>query len=817
MLLLASTALTNVARAQDAVAAKEQPPTETISVTAVPREENILPTSTISSSVYGLDLGVMDTPRSMSMLSRAQLDTVNIQDPRSFSYLSSSSFTDAAFGGPNIPRIRGQYADVFSNGMRESFTSTGYGAPASFNSIETVNITKGPASVVAGPGPGVGGSVDFVTKLPFYNEFQGSASIDFDTLENRRWGLDFGGPIEGTTAAYRLSYSGEDSDSYFTNHFKNQQSVYGVVTFRPRDNYSVQFNSEVVLTNYMENVGINRVNQTLIDSGQYLTGLPVGTAVGNNPYANISDFLQPIQLGKTVDLNHRITIDEPGGTSGHALTANAQLIQTVELNDNMTLKNNTFFNYENSDNQAQYYYADSAKNTFSVENRTDVQFKFATPIGDEEKGGLTLKSSVDAGVDFRFAHVNYIGNFNNETLSVFDLSGDPNSWVFPASSQFTATAPDFPPAFQYTSAMGRLQYGIPGRDPVNGGNTNESDLYDLGLFFEHKIEITPQVSILYGLRGDVVKADEHDPLGGADFGGLPQDHSTAWYANANANVSPVWRFAPWGSAYVTYDYTQNVTGQYGKGGIFTIGSPDNQAFQQTSRLYEAGLKFNVLDEKLFLGSAVFRQERVIPTGPGGTVPDNAKITGVETELNYQPERHFFATASYSYLHTRLSKAAGFYDFPAEPGTNFDGAGTLAIFAPNQKFDDPGIPQHVFNLLGNYRFNSGLGFRLGTQVTGPIETTTSGQLDLAAITAAGNIGFIPASVIANHGYYKSPQIPWQYTMNAAVYYDIGRYHINLAINNLTDQKNWEPNAPFYGNDSILRANPLSAELTVVAKF
>ena len=130
----------------------------------------------IPGSENGLDVKIypLDYP---GYPSKEQLQAVNIQDPRSFSYLTSSSYTDSAFGGPNVPRIRGQYADVFYNGMRSSFTSTGYGAPLSFNSIETINITKGPASVIAGPGPGVGGSADFITKRPEMSEFAGEGEF----------------------------------------------------------------------------------------------------------------------------------------------------------------------------------------------------------------------------------------------------------------------------------------------------------------------------------------------------------------------------------------------------------------------------------------------------------------------------------------------------------------------------------------------------------------------------------------------------------------------------------------------------------------
>src|ERR1700733_10415362 len=96
-------------------------------VNGIKRGDLVLPTTVTSSSAYGLDLGVMDTPRNNTLLSKAQLDALNIQNPGGFSYLTSSSYSDASFGQPNVPRIRGQYADMFFNGMRDSFTLNGYG------------------------------------------------------------------------------------------------------------------------------------------------------------------------------------------------------------------------------------------------------------------------------------------------------------------------------------------------------------------------------------------------------------------------------------------------------------------------------------------------------------------------------------------------------------------------------------------------------------------------------------------------------------------------------------------------------------------
>src|ERR1700726_1563949 len=107
-------------------------------INGIKRGELILPTTVTSTSAYGLDLGVMDTPRNNTLLSKAQLDALNIQNPGGFSYLTSSSYSDAAFGQPNVPRIRGQHAALFFNGMRDSFTLNGYGAPISFNSVDSI-------------------------------------------------------------------------------------------------------------------------------------------------------------------------------------------------------------------------------------------------------------------------------------------------------------------------------------------------------------------------------------------------------------------------------------------------------------------------------------------------------------------------------------------------------------------------------------------------------------------------------------------------------------------------------------------------------
>ena len=439
-------------------------------VNGIPYRETVLPTRMSSSSVYGLDLNVMDTPRNSTLLSTTQLETLNIQDPRAVAYLTASSYTDSAFGTPNIPRIRGQYADVFYNGMRDSFTDNGYGAPANFDSIETISITKGPASVVDGPGPGVGGEADFITKRPNMTRFAATVGGTVDSVGNHRWTLDISDPLIRDVLGVRISYSGEDSGSYFYGHYMRKNALYAALRWTPNDRYKLDFNAELNVEQYTENVGDNRINQAFIDSSLYVQGAPVGElfsaffggpapASRGLPYWRLSDRLSPgnpysptmpilteVELTNEVPFNTRITIDQTPGTGARAVLLNAQLIQTWQLTSALSVQNNTFFNFLDSDNQDYYYFADASRGSYTIENRTDLN-------GDLTFGGIENQFVV--GVTYRYAYTNYISDFSAEPAGVYDLTSNPALWVYNNAYQVA-----YADAFPYVTSFGHVQYGV---------------------------------------------------------------------------------------------------------------------------------------------------------------------------------------------------------------------------------------------------------------------------------------------------------------------------------------------------------------------
>ena len=549
--------------------------------------------------------------------------------------------------------------------------------------------------------------------MPTFNKLQGSYQVEFDSQQKRRASFDINDPLTASTAV-RVSFQTDDSGSYYNDMYFHQQSLFIAALTNFTDNYSVLVTGAFEDTRYRENDGVNRVNQGLIENGAYLTGAP-------DP-STISGFGTPVTLtGTAVNLSGRTIIDEPPGTGAHSLHLKGQIVQTYKFSDDFSVVNNTFYDYLNRYNQVEAYYADTAKGSYTVENKTDFKVKFSF-------GGIA--NDVDAGFTYRYAHVDDIQNFANEPVSVYDLTASPLTWVFPASGQAYAGA------VPYNAAFNHPQYGISARNPFYLNASIDSNLQDAAIFLEHQLKFSPELSVLYGLRGDVVQLNESDPLGG-DYleNGYPESMSTSWYGLYNGNISVVYSPSEHISAYATFNKAQYTLPNANDGAIGTYGEPATAQLRQNTKLEEVGMKFDLLDKRLFISTALFKQERTEGTGEGDLLHTTAHIKGAEIEMNYQPDPHFFATASYSYLSTLLDTASTYYNFPAYVGLNIDGAGNAAVYNSNQRFQDPGVPEHLFNVLANYKMDNGFGGQGNIQVTGPIATTQSGYLNVAGTNAA----------------------------------------------------------------------------------
>lgn len=790
---------------------------ERIVIEGMPIEESILPTIRPYNAAFGTDRNILDVPRSVTIISREQLDAIGIQDVRDFTKLTSSSYTTSNFGAPANPSLRGQTADVFINGMRRSLTSNGNGLPINFNSVESVDIFKGPPTVIYGASNYTGGFINLVTKRPYLSAFQGEASFTYGEYDQRRWTLDFGGPL-ASDLAYRLSYSGEESGSFYENGNKDTEAIYGALIWVPTSSYTLEMNGEFFEADYTENFGINRVTQDLINHGNYITG-SVADQNGDgrmNGQDVFSGFNTVIPDG-TIKIDRSRRLLRPGDGS-YGKSVNGQIIQTFKVDDDFTIVNNTFYNYIKRDTRSSYYYSEIVDDAQSIENRTEFRLDFGIPFGHStpaaapmmskdapsdqqvkavlptEKEPYTIKAQVNFGLDIRYQAVQAFNDFSNEPANAWDLSQS-RSYIDYVNYGGDVPVPGYPGRF-----------AAPGISAVNGGDTNDSQLLFLSPFLQTDFKFTDQLSLLLGGRLDVVWVKTIDPLFDPHYvdsfatlsaGQLGYDgRDSTLVGIPNFNISPSFKPFPWMTTYFTYNYSQSLA--VGNGGGFpSVQNSINVQGQlrRESELFEFGAKASLFDDKLFLSSAAFKQTRAI-AGVGGRV-NNLDVLGVEAEVNYQPSRHFYATVGYTFLDAFYKDQSPFsvqtYPFNEAPNY-FNLTDTFGSFKgyPVADYEQPGLPDHLFNALVSYNFD----------------------------TNAGNFGAILGAVVTgpyNLDYRGDVTVPWQYNLDLTLVWSFKNVTAKLAILNLTDEENWSPAEPTYALDSVTADLPRRIEGTISFKF
>ena len=746
------------------------PPTDEVLVldpfridSGVAADELVMPIARPFNSVFGTDDNIVNVPRNVTIISRQQLSDINISSVLDFSKLTSSAYTTTNFGAPSNPSIRGQTADLYINGVRGRITSNGNGLPLDFNAIESVNIVKGPATAVQGASMYVGGFIDLITKRPYFDKTKGSASVTLGSYSQKAWTFDVGGPID-KDVAYRISYSGEDSKGYWHDYYNKNHSLYGALEFHPSQNYNIFLNGSWADYRYTENWGMNRVTQDLIDNGNYITGINKNNAPGapsdaQNSTWVVSGFpvLNVLAIGPTVKLNRHARLLKPGNHS-KGNEYNLQGIQTYTVSPELKIVNNTFWSYTKRNTLSTYYYSEIVDPSWFAENRTEVIIQ-------------KPKYSINTGLDLKYQKTLAYDDYFFEPANVWDLTKD-HAYINVYNSA------DF-----YGRFVGQPVPGWPNRYATQGtinGDTNDSHGTTVGPFFQATWKANEQFDIVTGARYERFSADVKDPLG--PF--YSHDSISVWIPNYNASL--VYKPTKTSSVYATYNYSKNTSGAVGNGGGITgwnsAGSAlDKENFQQPSDLFEAGTKYSLKENTLFLNFAVYSQSRTAKSTSSTDIV-KFKAKGFEAELNYQPSKHLYATLSYSYI-----------DATVTPGFQSDGG--IALL-PTQGIDYgsvhqvSGLPKSQINGLLSYGFDNGL--------------TLTGNF-----TATGKI---------NNNYAGTLVIPVQYNLDLGAEYKYGKdWDFRLNVSNVTDQKNWAPPNAVYGNASILALPGTQAQFTAKYSF
>jgi outer membrane receptor protein involved in Fe transport len=737
---------------------------EKFEVNGVPISQQIMPTARPFNSVFGMDDNIIEVPRNVTIISRQQLSDISINSVVDFTKLTSSSYTKSNFGAPSNPDIRGQPSDVFINGVRGRITSNGNGLPLDFNSVESVNIVKGPATAVQGTSMYVGGFIDLVTKRPYFDTQKGSVSVTVGSYGKQNLTIDVGGPLS-KQLAYRISFSDEDSKGYWQDYYNKGQHLYGAVTYRPSDHYEIFVNGSLNHYQYTENWGMNRVTQDLIDNLHYITGININNGASATPSdpqnsVNVLGGGNTIAHGPTVTLNRHTRLLMPGNHS-KGDEYNAQVIQTDTVSPDFKVVNNTFWSYTKRNTLSTYYYSEIIDPSWFAENRTEFI--------------LTKdKVTVNAGLDLRYQKTKAYDDYFYEPVNVWDLTKDHHYINVYNSTDFAANH-----GFPVPGWPGR--YANPG---VWNGDTNDSHATTFGPYVQTTWKLTDKFNLNAGLREDYFSATVRDPL-------VPYPVPTYKISvtNPNVNGSLVYKATTTSSYYFTYNYSRNTSGALGNGGGITgwnaaASALDKENFTQPSSLYEAGAKFAFDQNKVFFNTALFHQTRTAKTTSGTSI-QQFKYTGLEAELNYQPNKHLYSTVSFSYIDAKSTAGFQYGDYSGP--TEF--FGNEAVVPDSSVVKQPGLPSISANALVSYSFDNGFGVSSDVLYTGEMHQNAAGTI------------IIPAQYELDASFWYSYKKKWDFRVN---------------VLNVTNQMNWQPST-YYGNGSIVALPGTQVQATIKYSF
>lgn len=775
----------------------------------VPIEESILPTTRPFVSVYGTERSILDTPRNVTIISREQLDRISIKDPRDFSKLTSSSYTGSNFGAPTTPTIRGQIADTLINGMRKGLSTNGNGLPLNFNAVESVNILKGPPSVMIGASQYVGGYVDLVTKKPKFGGNDGFLSVTFDTEGLLKAQLDQNYVVDDELA-FRVSVTGEQTDDYYWDDYKRKTfAIYGAMTWKPNDRYRLELNSEFFNADYTENWGLNRPTKELLDNGTYVTG--IGTLGG---FADTVTTTGTTTIERTKRLH-----GEGDDSSGNYLSF--QAIQTFTPNPDSTIQNNTLFQYRDRETYSSYQYSEVLRDNFRIENRTEYRNEFDI---------FGLLNKINLGFALSYQDVYAVNDFYSEPANGWDLANqsyadiavtDDTVFLDPTITSFLDSVPIYGEAprgklsFRPGSTNANYFFPSTGLFVLGNGDANDSQTSTASVFLQNDVELTEKFSVLLGGRLDFVNTTAEDPqfdnlvryLEGfgytdSDFAGVNKAEDSHSDFVPNYNIGLLYKLTETKSIYGNYNYSESIPTGLG-GGVQLdqdTGIYNRDGFDVKSELFEAGYKGTYLDGKLYYVANVFYQTRLQPQSQG---PDQkVQVRGFETEISYQPSKKLYFVAGYSYIDSLTKNGALASQFPISSVPSVGGEYTYSSFPGFSGIDaeTPGVPDHILNGLLSYSFTDEFSGSIGLLVTAPM-----------------NLGFNIAAEDNGGTALSSVEIPWQYSIDLGLRYETDKWAISFNLLNATDEENWGAVNGLYGNDSVFAELPRRLEVTGTIKW
>jgi iron complex outermembrane receptor protein len=417
--------------------------------------------------------------------------------------------------------------------------------------FERVEILKGPASVIQGPGA-LAGAVNLVTKQPRLGQASAEGLLSYGSFNSLRTGIDINAPL-GSNAAVRSTLSYGQSDGYVDDTRSQKVGVTTGGTFTPSDRLtftgSANFFHDEFRTPYQ---GIPLIPRSLARDPTNLVTAPNGLVIDRSIRNNNYNVENGLMTSDTVWLR--------GGAE-------------YKMTDNWTLKNElSFF-------KADRYWANSEDFTFNAVT------------------GLLDRSTTKITHDHQFwserataSYDDVIGGFRNRFAAGLEYVDTD----FDSNRRFGSTTPvdPFNPARGYFPADTAANF--PTRQDFTSG------LKTFAVFAEDAVNLTPDWLVLAGIRHESMKLDRR--IDDLNTGAITRFDKTfddlSWRVGTVYNVTP-------GTA---------LFAQYNRAAVpvatLLLSNTANGRFDlSTGRSIEGGIKSSLWDDRVVATASVYQIEQ----------------------------------------------------------------------------------------------------------------------------------------------------------------------------------------------------------------
>ncbi len=744
-------------------------------------------------SVFGFGKSILETPRSASSISDAQIERFSISDIDELVAFSPGTFTQSFFGVAGSLDVRGTPGETYFRGVKRLDNPGNYPTPIGASS--RVDIVRGPASPIYGPSK-IGGYLNFTPKSArasggsYLEENKGVFSYTTGSWDKSVMTAEIGGPatVAGKTAGFYLYGEIENSGSFYDNTNTDQTILQGSFDIDISDNVKIELGGMHHKYDGNQVAGWNRLTQDLIDNNTYTTGTarPLDTdgdgSISHQEYgaddvnlAGAGFFYAVPSLFTNADATPEMMLDNAGtatlSKSSVLVAPDDILSNTVDTlyfdvtyyaDNNWEVKNQLFYEaYENLNENA--YGFSQFHDSYVVEDKVIISNEFETD---------SLIAQVQISPSIRHTNFKHGDDFTNEYFDRRDLT-------LPSSAldrRLLSTRIDT----DYTtySTGHYTDYGIAAMTDL----TWDSGLNAvLGVRYD-------SIDIKSTSRGDKLLVEapittEEDTVDGVSW-------------NASISFKTEFGLIP----YITV--AEQATLIAGQGAEIDAGTVASGGAFDTSELTEFGIKGSFLDDSLYFALSSYEQKRTDFNAQAIITNATTQNEGVEFELRWVVNEQLVISAGYTNLKvynlTALEEGSQFGFLGAEDLTSLTdpsliyGGNVIGLTFVNNKEESrkAGMPENIYTATATYDFLNGF---------------------------AANASVVRADSTYS-GFSQSVELPAYTLINAGVFYDAETWTASINLKNITNEDYYRANFPdLFGGQIVLPELPRHFQAKFSYKF